>query len=95
MRGTNREGEQRLSSPHPRPRGSKHPVSRAVGAGAGLSPRPGALGALACQQAGGSLLSTGNPLLRRKASCLGSRPRKSFSMTLASWEPPGLRMQLL
>lgn len=46
------------------------------------------------QQAAGWLPSTCSPLLRRKASCLGSRPRKSFSMALASWEPPGRRMQL-
>lgn len=47
------------------------------------------------QQASSSLPSTCRPLLRRKASCLGSRPRKSFSMMLASLEPPGFKMQLL
>lgn len=40
------------------------------------------------QHAGGSQPSTCRPLLRRKASCLGSRPRNCFSMVLASSEPP-------
>lgn len=80
-------------APHPAPApalSGRHPISLGGGSWGG------AHGALARQQAGRWLLpSAGSPLLRRKASCLGSRPRKSFSMTLASWEPPGLRMQLL
>lgn len=35
-----------------------------------------------------------SPLLSRKASCWGSRPRKFLSISEASCEPPGLRMNL-
>ncbi len=36
--------------------------------------------------------STVSPLLRRNASCLGSRPRNFFNISDASSEPPGRRM---
>lgn len=39
--------------------------------------------------------STVSPLLRRNASCLGSRPRKFFNISAASAEPPGCRMNFL
>lgn len=39
--------------------------------------------------------STIRPLLSRNASCLGSRPRKSLSISEASLEPPGRRMNFL
>lgn len=39
--------------------------------------------------------STVSPLLSRKASCLGSRPRNFLSISEASSEPPGRRMNFL
>lgn len=39
--------------------------------------------------------STVSPLLSRKASCLGSRPRNFLNISEASSEPPGRRMYFL
>lgn len=36
-----------------------------------------------------------SPLLSRNASCFGSRPRNFFSISEASSEPPGCRMNFL
>lgn len=57
--------------------------------------RAGAWAGAAPQAEGTELLSTFSPLLARKASCLGSRPRNFLSMSEASTEPPGCRMQFL